>query len=234
MMSTPARYDVIGDLHGCTPALRVLADRLGYDDGYRHPEGRKLAFVGDVADRGPDSIGALRLIMDLVESALALTVLGNHDYALLEHLSGRSDEVESSMQPTVAAIAAEPDAKQLRERLIRLFSATPLLLHLDEGRLIIAHAGVEQDMLDRPIDERSHFFILNGDAIGKSPEGKTLRRDWAEQYTGSAFIVYGHTPQESPLVRENSANIDTGACRKRALTALRWPEREIVKVPSVW
>jgi protein phosphatase len=128
----------------------------------------------------------------------------------------------------------QPDALELRERLIAFFSATPLVLRLDHDRLILAHAGIEQSMLDRPIDERSHFFILNGDAIGKSPDGKTLRRDWAADYTGDAFIVYGHTPQEAPLVRSNSANIDTGAYRKRALTALRWPEKEIVSVEANW
>jgi protein phosphatase len=229
-------YDVIGDLHGCTPALRLLTDRLGYDDLYRHPEGRKLVFVGDLADRGPDSIGALRLVIRLVDEGLAWNVLGNHDYGLLHILQERSEAAEESRNTmaTAATVTTQSDGAELRERIIRFFSSTPLVLHLDEGRLIIAHAGIEQAMLNRPIDERSHHFILNGDAIGKSPEGKTLRRDWAAEYIGSAYIVYGHTPQDAPLVRENSANIDTGAYRKHALTALRWPEREIVSVDSRW
>jgi protein phosphatase len=228
------RYDVIGDVHGCVPALGSLCDRLGYDSGYRHAEGRKLVFVGDIADRGPDSIGALKLIASLVESGLALNVLGNHDWALYTHLTDNSQEVEGSTRQTVALIESQPDSESLKQRLARLFAATPLLLKLDGGRLIVAHAGVEPDMLDRPLDDQSVRFILNGDAIGKSPEGKTLRRDWAADYAGDAFIVYGHTPQETPLVRANSANIDTGAYRKRALTALRWPEREIVSVEANW
>ena len=235
-MSSAECYDVIGDLHGCTPSLRNLADLLGYDAHYSHPEGRKLAFVGDIADRGPDSVGALRLILQLVESGKAWTVLGNHDAALLEILTGscgHTDDNRNTML-TAEAIFAEPDGDSLREHLIRLFNATPTVLRLDRGRLILAHAGIEQEMLDRPIDDESRRFILNGDVIGKSPDGKTLRRDWAANYAGSAFIVYGHTPQPMPLVRDNSANIDTGAYRKNMLTALRWPEREIVSVDSTW
>ena len=232
MTAFQERYDVIGDLHGCVPVLRRLCDRLGYDAEYRHTDGRKVAFVGDLADRGPDDVGALRLVMELVESGRAWSVLGNHDLGLLRHLLGVYTDLEKSLKKTADEINAQPDADQLKEKLTRFLANTPLILHLDHGRLILAHAGVEQAMLERSIDEESHRFILNGDVIGKSPEGKTLRRDWAADYHGEAFIVYGHTPQDMPLIRSNSANIDTGAYRKRALTALRWPEREVISEPA--
>ena len=224
--------DVIGDLHGCVPTLRRLCDRLGYDSDYRHPQGRKLAFVGDLADRGPDNVGAFRLVMKLVESGFAWNVLGNHDNGMLRYLTGEYTDVESSLGETVRQIEAEPDAGELKARLKRFLTDTPLLLHLDGGRLILAHAGVEEAMLSRPLDAESRRFILNGDAIGRSPEGKTLRRDWAADYHGAAFIVYGHTPQDEPLVRDNSANIDTGPARGHFLTALRWPERKIISEPA--
>ncbi len=220
--------DVIGDLHGCVPILRRLCDRLGYDGEYDHPRGRRLAFVGDLSDRGPDNVGAFRLVMKLVESGRAWNVLGNHDNGMLRALTGEYTNLEGSLQETLNQIDVQPDADALKAHLRHFLAGTPLLLHLDGGRLILAHAGVEEAMLRRPLDAESRRFILNGDAYGRSPEGKTLRRDWAADYHGAAFIVYGHTPQDEPLVRSNSANIDTGAARGHLLTALRWPEREIV------
>ena len=102
---------------------------------------------------------------------------------------------------------------------------------LDGGALIVAHAGIEEHMIGKT-DPETRRFVLNGDAIGKSPEGKTLRRDWAADYQGEAFIVYGHTPQERAEIRERTVNIDTGAYRGGLLTALRWPEHTLVSVPS--
>ena len=112
-----------------------------------------------------------------------------------------------------------------------LFAQAALYWVLDGGALIVAHAGIEEGMIGKT-DLETRRFVLNGDAIGKSPEGKTLRRDWAADYRGAAFIVYGHTPQERAEIRGNTVNIDTGAYRGGLLTAFRWPERTLVSVPS--
>ena len=225
-------YDIIGDVHGCADALRRLCDALGYDESYYRGDGRRLVFLGDLIDRGPDSLGILRLVGGLVSRGRALLTLGNHDDALLRWLCGETfDTSKGGLSETIAQIEARRDKKTLKKAIAALYERAPLYLVLDGGALIVAHAGIEEEMIGKTDPETRHF-VLNGDAIGKSPEGKTLRRDWAAEYRGTAFIVYGHTPQECAEVRGNTVNIDTGAYRGGKLTAFRWPERILVSVPS--
>ena len=75
--STP--IDIIGDIHGETSALESLLKKLGYDDLGNHAEKRRLVFVGDLIDRGPDSPAVLRTVMRLVEAGNAQCIIGNHE-----------------------------------------------------------------------------------------------------------------------------------------------------------
>jgi len=225
-------YDIVGDVHGCSDALRRLCDALGYDDSFYHADGRRLVFLGDLIDRGPDSLGVLNLVSRLVSRGRALLTLGNHDDALMRWLCGEQVDIsKGGLAQTLAQIEARPDKKTLKKVIGTLYQRAPLYLVLDGCALIVAHAGIEEEMIGKS-DPETRRFVLNGDAVGKSPEGKTLRRDWAANYHGAAFIVYGHTPQERAEIRHNSVNIDTGAYRGGLLTAFRWPERTLVSVPS--
>ena len=226
-------FDVIGDVHGCLDALRRLCGALGYDDQFHHPDGRTLAFVGDLIDRGPDSAGVLRAAVQLHKEGQAAFALGNHDDALRRYLVGEPVDIhDGGLDGTIAQINSQPDADKLKRDVLQLFTEAGLVVPLDGGKLLLAHAGVEQHMLGHEQEPDVRRFILNGDAIGKSPEGKTLRRDWAATYTGAAFIAYGHTPQRRAEIRGRTANIDTGAYRGGRLSALRWPELSVVSIPS--
>lgn len=225
-------YDIIGDLHGCLPAFRKLAAKLGCDADLRPPPGRKLVFVGDLADRGPENVAALRLVARLVFAGDAFLVLGNHDLALKDYLLGKQVEFEAGMDETIAEIEAQPDAAQLKADLIRLLSMAPLVLELAGGALVVAHAGVTERALARPIDSAAQRAVLHGARVGKSPEGRTMRRDWAADYRGAPFIVYGHTPQPAAVIRGRTCNVDCGAYRGNTLSAFRWPELEVVSAPA--
>jgi protein phosphatase len=226
-------YDVIGDVHGCLDALKRLTAAMGYDAGGEHPEGRSLVFVGDLINRGPDSAGVLRLVLGWWRQNRALTVMGNHDVILTKWLSGAALEPgRGGLDETIRQIEAQPDAADFKDEIRALLADTPLVRILDEGRLIVAHAGIEESMIGREDDPEVRRFILYGDAIGKTPEGKTIRRDWAASYHGAAFIVYGHTPQQRAEIRHNTVNVDTGAVHGGRLTALRWPEQTLVSVAS--
>lgn len=225
-------YDIIGDVHGCLDALKRLCDALGYDESCHHADGRRLVFLGDLIDRGPDSLGVLSLVSRLISRGRALMTLGNHDDALSRWLCGEQVDVsKGGLSLTLAELEARPDKKTLKKAAVALFERTPIYLVLDGGALIVAHAGIEEEMIGKT-DLETRRFVLNGDAIGKSAEGKTLRRDWAKDYRGTAFIVYGHTPQERAVIRHNTVNIDTGAYRGGMLTAFRWPEQTLVSVAS--
>jgi hypothetical protein len=88
--------DIVGDVHGEIHALRELRRRLGYDDRGRHPEGRRLVFVGDLADRGPDSPGVIEWVRDRIRDGRAQCVLGNHDFNALRAAEGGPMKTELS------------------------------------------------------------------------------------------------------------------------------------------
>ena len=191
-----------------------------------------MVFVGDLADRGSDNVGGLRKVASAVRAGRALTVLGNHDDALLRRLQGSDTSPEPGGEETWSEIEAQTDAAALKAELIRLLQGAPLVLELAAGELVVAHAGVSEEILRHGLSGDAGRLILHGDEIGTSPEGRTMRRDWAADYRGWPFIVYGHTPQPIAVIRGRTANIDTGAYRGNALSALRWPEMEIVSVPA--
>jgi protein phosphatase len=239
-------YDVIGDIHGCYDALIRLGQKLGYDKDFSHPDGRIPVFVGDLINRGPDSANVVRLVARLKREGRARSVLGNHDEAMLRYLQGKEVNLDDGgMRKTIAQFEELPDSEAFMADMRDLYEHTPLCIILDKGNLLVVHAGIEDWILARyklpeeaekigTDDPKIHHFVLHGEAIGKSPEGKTLRRDWAADYHGSAFVTYGHTPQPEAEIRFHTVNLDTGAYRGGKLSALRWPEKEIVQVPSLY
>lgn len=78
-----APLDIIGDIHGEINALKDLINVLGYDENGNHASKRKLIFVGDLCDRGIDSVAVIKLVKHLVESRNAQCILGNHELNLL-------------------------------------------------------------------------------------------------------------------------------------------------------
>jgi Predicted kinase len=226
-------FDIVGDIHGCSAELEALLAKLGYVDG-RHPEGRTAVFVGDLVDRGPDSPGVLRRVMGMVESGDALCVPGNHENKLARWLAGRSVRHSHGLAETVEQLGREDDAFRLR---VRAF-IDGLVSHyvLDGGRLVVCHAGLPEKYHGRTSGRvRSH--ALYGETTGETDEyGLPVRHPWAEEYRGRATVVYGHTPVPDTSWVNNTICLDTGAVFGGRLTALRWPERELVDVPAerVW
>jgi protein phosphatase len=228
-------FDVVGDVHGCLAELQALLARLGYvppADGapWRHPEGRRVVFVGDLVDRGPRVADTLRLAMDMVDAGTALAVPGNHDDKLLRKLHGRTVHVAHGLEETLAELAQAPRAfvDRVRDFLDRL----PSHLVLDGGRLVVAHAGLPQGLHGRE-SRRVRDRALFGETTGVlDADGLPMRVDWAARYQGRALVVFGHTPVLEPRWRNQAVDIDTGCVFGGALTALRWPERELVSVPA--
>jgi hypothetical protein len=80
--------DVVGDVHGQCQALERLLDVLGYDGDGRHPTGRRLVFLGDLGDRGPDSPGVFDLVMRAAAVGGAVCLLGNHELPFVDPAEG--------------------------------------------------------------------------------------------------------------------------------------------------
>ncbi|MGW4910412.1 polynucleotide kinase-phosphatase [Streptomyces sp. NPDC004270] len=226
-------FDIVGDIHGCASELESLLGKLGYADGV-HPDGRTAVFVGDLVDRGPDSPGVLRRVMSMVRSGNALCVPGNHENKYGRYLKGRKVQHTHGLAETIEQMEGESEefTRQVREFIDGLVSHYVL----DGGKLVVCHAGLPEKYHGRTSGRvRSH--ALYGDTTGETDEfGLPVRYPWAEDYRGRAAVVYGHTPVPEASWLNNTICLDTGAVFGGKLTALRWPERELVDVPAerVW
>jgi len=240
----PGPFDIIGDIHGCFDELHELLTGLGYKvdclideqtpGGKRYavapPEGRRAFFVGDLADRGPKSNEVLRLVMDMVDAGTAFCVPGNHEAKLQKRLLGKNVKVSHGLAETIAQLEAEPP--EFTERIRAFIDGLVSHFVLDGGRLVVAHAGMKEAYQGRG-SGTVRSFALYGETTGETDEfGLPIRHNWASEYRGEATVVYGHTPVAEAEWLNNTICIDTGCVFGGMLTALRYPERELVSVPA--
>jgi protein phosphatase len=227
-------YDIIGDVHGCYDELVLLLEKLGYHidgDKVTSTNKRKVIFVGDLVDRGPKIVEVLKLTMKMVDDGMALSVAGNHDDKLLRYLSGRNVKIQHGLEQSVEAL------KHVDQRLIKqvkhFLSTLPTHVILDDGNLVIAHAGIKEKYIGQD-HKRIKSFTLFGDTTGEVDEfGLPVRLIWAKDYHGQAKIIYGHTPNLEVFEMNNTFNIDTGCVFGNKLTAYRYPENELVSVKAL-
>lgn len=229
-------FDFIGDVHGCADELVALLRALGYEiapeaSTARHPDARTAFFVGDLVDRGPDSPGVLRLVMGMVRDGTARCVPGNHENKLARALSGRKVQPSHGLAETLAQLDAE--SGEFRAEVAEFIDGLVSHAVVDDGRCVVAHAGLPERLHNRSSGVVRNV-ALYGDTTGETDEfGLPVRYPWANDYRGSALVVYGHTPVPVAEWNNNTICIDTGCVFGGKLTALRYPERELVSVPAL-
>ena len=230
-------FDVIGDIHGCCDELKLLLDKLGYiktNGVYIHPAGRLAVFTGDLGDRGPRCLDSIELVLDMISSGSALYVPGNHCRKLHAYFLGRKIKINHGLERTLEELdrAGQIRRESIAGRFLEIYERAQPYLMLDGGRLVVAHAGIKEKMIGR-LSKKIYQFCLFGDTTGDiTGEGFPVRLDWASQYRGKSLVVYGHTPVPEAEFRNNTINIDQGCVLGGKLTALRYPELEIVQVEA--
>ncbi|PJD97044.1 MAG: polynucleotide kinase-phosphatase [Parachlamydia sp.] len=229
-------FDIIGDIHGCFDELSELLKTLGYiihyDNKYRvsHPHGRKVIFLGDLVDRGPNTPAVLKLVMDMTEAGIAFCVPGNHDIKLMRKLKGQDVKVAHGMQDSLEQL--EQESENFIQRVIDFIDGLVSHYVLDDGKLVVAHAGMKEGYQGRG-SKTVREFALFGETTGETDEyGLPVRYAWANEYRGKAIVVYGHTPVPTSDWLNNTINIDSGCVFGGKLTALRYPEKELISVVS--
>ena len=233
-------FDIIGDIHGCLDELTALLGKLGYTlspktDGapgvdVRPPAGRKAVFVGDLVDRGPDTPGVLRLVMGMVEAGTALCVPGNHEIKLMRKLRGKDVKVSHGLAQSLEQL--ERETPEFRKAVVDFIDGLVSHYVLDGGGLVVAHAGLKESMQGRG-SGKVRDFALYGETTGETDEyGLPVRFNWSAEYRGKASVVYGHTSVMEAEWLNNTLCLDTGCVYGGKLTALRYPERELVSVPA--
>lgn len=234
-------FDIIGDVHGCYDELRLLLQRLGYlvyQEGdsplarhsVEHPMGRRLVFLGDLAGHGPKIVEVLRLVMDAVDAGIALTVPGDHDARLVSWLQSRGTDADPDpgLAASMEQVGSTPE--EFRQEVQGFLSSTVSHYLLDEGRLVVAHAGLKEELHGRA-SLQVRKFAIHGEAM--EFERSPSRPAWPQGYHGAASVVYGHTPVTYPEWVNRTMNIDTGCVHGGRLTCLRYPEKELVSVDAV-
>ncbi|WP_375492624.1 polynucleotide kinase-phosphatase [uncultured Jatrophihabitans sp.] len=231
-------FDVIGDIHGCRAELDTLLVQLGYaverdaagrPMGAHHPH-RRAIFVGDLVDRGPDTPGVLRLAMGMVAAGDAFCVAGNHEAKLLRALRGRNVQVTHGLAESLAQLGNETE--QFRADVERFVDGLISHYVFDDGKLVVSHAGLVERYQGRA-SGRVREFCLYGQTTGETDEyGLPVRYPWAQEYRGKAMVLYGHTPVPAPEWVNNTMCLDSGCVFGGRLTALRYPERDVVSVPA--
>jgi len=235
-------FDIIGDVHGCFDELVDLLTKLGYSieaqsngatsQSYsvKPPEGRKAIFLGDLVDRGPKISDVLRLVMGMVEAGTGLCVPGNHDIKLMRKLRGKDVQITHGLAESLEQLNSEPP--EFRATALEFIDELVSHYVLDDGKLVVAHAGMKEEMQGRG-SGKVRDFALYGETTGETDEfGLPVRYNWAAEYRGRAMVVYGHTPVPQPDWLNRTINIDTGCVFGGSLTALRYPERELLSVPA--
>src|ERR1051326_5584991 len=228
-------FDIIGDVHGCFDELVELLRQLGHrvdETAFTvQPVGsRKLVFLGDLVDRGPKIPAVLRLVMNAVVGGAALCVPGNHDIKLMRKLRGRDVQITHGLAESLCQLEKEP--ADFSQRVAEFIDDLVSHYVLDDAKLVVAHAGMKEAMQGRGSGAVREFALF-GETTGETDEfGLPVRYNWAAEYRGSASVVYGHTPVPEPEWLNRTINIDTGCVFGGRLTALRYPEKELVSIPA--
>src|SRR6266550_4289141 len=227
-------FDIIGDVHGCYEELTALLVQLGYKineeptaPSVTPPDGRRAIFVGDLVDRGPKIPEVLRLVMKMVEDGTAFCVPGNHDMKLMRKLKGRDVQLTHGLADSLEQL--DKETPEFKQTVIKFLDDLVSHYVFDEGKLVVAHAGMREEMQGRG-SGKVRDFALYGETTGETDEyGLPVRYNWAAEYRGKAMVVYGHTPVPEPEWLNRTINIDTGCVFGGSLTGLRYPEKELVR-----
>jgi protein phosphatase len=234
-------FDIIGDVHGCYQEMADLLQGLGYRASelavedpvwggctWTHPDGRKAVFVGDLADRGPQVLESIRAARNMVVSGNAFAVPGNHDIKFARWLRGETVTTAHGLKRSIADFHALPPALRnpAAAAMAEFLDSPASHCVFDAGKLVVAHAGLGEDLQGR-CSKTVREIAIFGKLVGGSYD-----RNWAEHYRGRAMVVYGHFPIAEPVWVNGTINIDTGCVFGGRLTALRYPEIELVSVPA--
>ena len=227
MQITNKKRDIIiGDVHGCLEELKLLIGkiRLGPND--------RIFFIGDIIDRGYDSIGTIKYIKYLSTLHTVVLIIGNHEEKFLRYIEKKNDLNNDIFNDYIKKLTSD-DISFLKNAYYNYFIADQniMLIHAGFLKKIKLVKGVNNKYINRSHKEYSLLTMvrcidLNDNFIemSKSDENSTF---WAEKYNGDVGrIVFGHNYylQDSPKIYNHAIGIDNGCVYGGWLTALIFDE----------
>ncbi|MBT9316830.1 AAA family ATPase [Leptothoe spongobia] len=209
------KLDVIGDIHGLADTLEKMFQTLGYDKNLTHPDGRQLCFLGDLVDRGPQSLEVLDLVMEAVAKG-HYCVRGNHDNNLARGLHGDNIKSKSTRGTLHKALQRDQD---YQDKVRDFIHSLPSFYRYRD--YVLCHGDIEWfDPLLQPSHERVY---------GRCRIHETHDTDGIFRQTSDLTVVRGHIPLTSP--GERTYSLEMGAGFGGPLAAMRLPEHERVEIP---
>jgi bis(5'-nucleosyl)-tetraphosphatase (symmetrical) len=227
---TGLRRIFVGDVQGCRAELEALLEELRFD-----PAADRLCPVGDLVNRGPDSLGALRLLRDLE----AQPVLGNHDLHLLRAAAGtRKPREEDTLEGVLGA--------EDRDELLAWLAAQPFARGWED--VLLVHAGLHPRWnaplsvlagLDPLVPHPDTDFctrVRHCDPAGARPErddpwpGVPFQPWFEVQPLRAQRVVFGHWAARGLVDLDGYLGLDTGCVWGGALTAWVAEEDRLVSV----
>ncbi len=230
-----SRIAIIGDIHGCIDELKALHEKL------RSESITEIYHLGDLVDRGPDSVGVVRYCR---ENGIT-GVMGNHESSLLNVIDQMNKPDFDPSKMSAAKGERLAIAQGLSVDDIAYIRALPKLHVIDEHNLILVHAGLfpgraihEQDRTvlymqmihpDRPGDIR--WTRKQGQYTNEESRAHGYA-SWQELYDGAERVIYGHTLYSEPNIQGLTTGIDTGCVFGGSLTAVIIPDEKIIQVKA--
>lgn len=221
-------FAVIGDVHGCLDELRELINKI-WD---KYP-GRKLVFVGDLVDRGPNSIGSLTEVFHYIGNGRGFCVIGNHENKFLRWLKGNKVKVANGLQKTINDL--DMGTYDLKESIIEELEEFPYYLVFDHGKVVVSHAGIDDWMIGKTLTKEIKSRCIYGKVDGFQEDGYPNRLDFAAQRQiteSSPLIIHGHTVVDKVEEINKVICVDTGCVVGGELSAYIYPEKEVISVKA--
>lgn len=218
LVTTHHLYDVVGDVHGRPEALKQLARQLGYDVSYdlfgTHPDGRELVFVGDLVNKGPDSLEVLNLVLPAVRAGRVRLVKGNHELVLERRLqellrltTSNRESFQKELEEKLQSIrhsgskgALEEISSALRDRIIdiqfieelaQMLAGLPCYLKLNGGELIVAHAAFDSKFIDGPVAPKDIPHLVFGPRASDEGNHSATAPSWQQELKAALKAAIG-------------------------------------------
>lgn len=208
------RKIIIGDVHGCADELKLLVEKVGYQQGVD-----ELYQVGDLINRGPDSLGAYLYFKEIGGKA----VMGNHEYHLVRHESG--EQVHKKWIEDFQAEFGEHYPSYIED-----IKTWPF--YIDDEDFLLVHAGIVPGVPLEEADKVTMTRIRTWDGTGENIHDKQ-DPPWYDFYEGDKPVVFGHWAALNGVFTEKVIGLDTGCVYGKKLTALILPERRLVSVNAL-
>ncbi len=189
---------IIGDVHGCLRELELLLEKVGYIHGQD-----RLIFVGDLINKGPNSLGVLQKVYDLK----AECVRGNHEHSFLK------SKENSFPRELVAWMKTWP-------------------YFIEETDFLVIHGGIIPGQKPCESDPSVFTRLRHWNPNTNSP-GKGQDPAWFDFYKEKKLVVFGHWASKGLVVKDNVIGIDTGCVYGRQLTCLVLPGKKLVQVDAL-